>query len=431
MEEALLLARFQFGLNIAFHILFPTITIGLAWLLVVFRIRYERTRDPAWLGTYKLWVKVFALTFAMGVVSGITMSFQFGTNWPGYMNKVGNVAGPLLAYEVLTAFFLEATFLGVMLFGMNKVSGRVHVASAIIVASGTTLSAFWILALNSWMQTPSGHVFDNGVLIAGSWLAVIFNPSFPYRLAHMLLASGITASFLVAGLSAWRLLKAPNDPSALKTLRFGAHIAAVLVPLQVIAGDLHGLNTLKHQPAKVAALEAIWKTEKGAPLTLFGFPNEKEKRTDYAIIVPRAGSLILAHDADAEIKGLDAFKDHPPVAPVFWSFRIMVGVGVLMLLLSWIGTVALRRGRPPSRILLWAFAGFTFSGWVATLAGWMVTEIGRQPWLVTGILRTADAVGEASGAELGASMTGYVLTYGALIISYMVVLTHLSGKGSQ
>jgi len=431
MEEALLLARFQFGLNIAFHILFPTITIGLAWLLVVFRIRYERTRDPAWLGTYKLWVKVFALTFAMGVVSGITMSFQFGTNWPGYMNKVGNVAGPLLAYEVLTAFFLEATFLGVMLFGMNKVSGRVHVASAIIVASGTTLSAFWILALNSWMQTPSGHVFDNGVLIAGSWLAVIFNPSFPYRLAHMLLASGITASFLVAGLSAWRLLKAPNDPSALKTLRFGAHIAAVLVPLQVMVGDLHGLNTLKHQPAKVAALEAIWKTEKGAPLTLFGFPNEKEKRTDYAIIVPRAGSLILAHDADAEIKGLDAFKDHPPVAPVFWSFRIMVGVGVLMLLLSWIGTVALRRGRPPSRILLWTFAGFTFSGWVATLAGWMVTEIGRQPWLVTGILRTADAAGEASGAELGASMTGYVLTYGALLISYMVVLTHLSGKGSQ
>ena len=429
MEEAQLLARFQFGLNIAFHILFPTITIGLAWLLVVFRIRYERTRDPAWLGTYKLWVKVFALTFAMGVVSGITMSFQFGTNWPGYMNKVGNVAGPLLAYEVLTAFFLEATFLGVMLFGMNKVSGRMHVASAIIVAFGTTVSAFWILALNSWMQTPTGHVFENGVLIAGSWLEVIFNPSFPYRLTHMLLASGITASFVVAGLSAWRLLKAPNDPSAAKTLRFGVHIAAVLVPLQVIVGDLHGLNTLKHQPAKVAALEAIWKTERGAALTLFGFPNEKEKRTDYAIMIPKAGSLILAHDADAEIKGLDAFKDHPPVAPVFWSFRIMVGMGVLMLLLSWSGTLILRKRTP--RWLLWAFAGFTFSGWVATLAGWMVTEIGRQPWLVTGILRTADAVGEASGAELGASLTGYVLTYGALIISYMVVLTHLSGKGSQ
>jgi len=357
------------------------------------------------------------------------MSFQFGTNWPGYMNKVGNVAGPLLAYEVLTAFFLEATFLGVMLFGMNKVSGRMHVASAIIVAFGTTVSAFWILALNSWMQTPTGHVFENGVLIAGSWLEVIFNPSFPYRLTHMLLASGITASFVVAGLSAWRLLKAPSDPSAAKTLRFGVHIAAVLVPLQVIVGDLHGLNTLKHQPAKVAALEAIWKTERGAALTLFGFPNEKEKRTDYAIMIPKAGSLILAHDADAEIKGLDAFKDHPPVAPVFWSFRIMVGMGVLMLVLAWTGTLILRKRTP--RWLLWAFAGFTFSGWVATLAGWMVTEIGRQPWLVTGILRTADAAGDVSGAELGASMTGYVLTYGALLLSYMVVLTHLSGKGSQ
>src|SRR5687767_13267014 len=306
MDEALLLARAQFGLNISFHILFPTITIGLAWLLVIFRIRYQRTRDPAWLVTYKLWVKVFALSFAMGVVSGITMSFQFGTNWPGYMNKVGNVAGPLLAYEVLTAFFLEATFLGVMLFGMNRVSGPVHVASSIIVAFGTTVSAFWILALNSWMQTPTGHIYDNGVLIAGSWLAVIFNPSFPYRLTHMLLASGITACFLVAGLSAWRLLRAAADPSAQKTLRFATHVAAVLVPLQVVVGDLHGLNTLEHQPAKIAAVEALWKTERGAALTLFAVVNEEEKRNDYAIEIPKALSLILRHDADAEIKGLDA-----------------------------------------------------------------------------------------------------------------------------
>jgi cytochrome d ubiquinol oxidase subunit I len=431
MEEALLLARIQFGLNIAFHILFPTITIGLAWLLVLFRVRYEKTRDPAWLVTYRLWVKVFALSFAMGVVSGITMSFQFGTNWPGYMNEVGNVAGPLLAYEVLTAFFLEATFLGVMLFGMNRVSGRVHVASGIIVASGTTLSAFWILALNSWMQTPAGHVLEDGVLVAGSWLAVIFNPSFPYRLAHMLLASGITASFLVAGLSAWRLLKAPQDASAQKTLRFAARLAAVLVPIQIVVGDLHGLNTLEHQPAKIAAVEALWKTERGAALTLFGIPNEREKRNDYAIEVPKALSLILKHDREGEVKGLEEFKDHPPVGPVFWAFRVMVAVGVLMLALAWLGAWRLRGGRAPSRPLLWAFAGFTFSGWVATLAGWLVTEIGRQPWLVTGILRTADAVGEASGAELGASLTAYAVTYAALLLSYMVVLTHLAGKGAQ
>src|SRR5688572_5971137 len=304
-DEALLLARIQFGLNIAFHILFPSITIGLAWLLVVFRIRYERTRDPAWLATYKLWVKVFALSFAMGVVSGITMSFQFGTNWPGFMTSVGNIAGPLLAYEVLTAFFLEATFLGVMLFGMDRVSGRVHVASAIIVAAGTTLSAFWILALNSWMQTPTGHVEMDGELIAGSWWAVIFNPSFPYRLTHMLLASAITASFLVAGLSAWRLLKAPQDPSAQKTLRFGAHIAAVLVPIQVVVGDLHGLNTLEHQPEKIAAVEALWKTEKGAGLTLFAVINEEKKRNEYAVVIPKGLSVILKHDPDAVVKGLN------------------------------------------------------------------------------------------------------------------------------
>ena len=429
MDEALLLARVQFGLNIGFHILFPTITIGLAWLLVVFRVRYERTRDPAWLGTYKLWVKVFALSFAMGVVSGITMSFQFGTNWPGFMNKVGNVAGPLLAYEVLTAFFLEATFLGVMLFGMNRVSGRVHVFSTVMVAFGTTMSAFWILALNSWMQTPAGHVYEGNVLVAGSWLAVIFNPSFPYRLTHMLLACGITASFLVAGLSAWRLLKAPQDPSAQKTLRFGAHIAAVLVPLQIVVGDLHGLNTLKHQPAKIAAMEALWQTQRGAPLVLFAVINEKQRRNDFSIEIPKMASLILVHELDGEVKGIGAFKDHPPVAPVFWAFRVMVGMGMLMLALSWIGTWILRKSIP--NWLLWCFAGFTFSGWVATLAGWMVTEIGRQPWLVTGILRTADAVGGASGAELGASLTAYVLTYAVLLVSYVVVLTHLAGKGSS
>ncbi|TMH68265.1 MAG: cytochrome ubiquinol oxidase subunit I [Betaproteobacteria bacterium] len=427
MTEALVLSRVQFGLNIGFHILFPTITIGLAWIVAGFRIRYEMTRDEAWLRTYKLWVKVFALTFAMGVVSGVTMSFQFGTNWPGYMNRVGNIAGPLLAYEVLTAFFLEATFLGVMLFGMQRVSGRVHVASSVIVAFGTTVSAFWILALNSWMQTPAGHTQLGGALVAESWWRVIFNPSFPYRLAHMLLASGITAAFVVAGLSAWRLLAARSDGAALKTLRFGARLAAVLVPLQIFVGDLHGLNTLEHQPAKIAAMEALWHTERGAPLVLFALIDEEHGRNRFAIEVPKGASLILKHSLDGEVKGLSEFADRPPVAPLFLAFRVMVGMGVLMLILAW-GSQFWLKAAPP-RWLLWAFAGFTFAGWVATLAGWLTTEIGRQPWLVTGILRTADAVGPASGAKLGASLTAYAVTYAALLLAYMVTLTHMSRRG--
>ena len=427
LTEALVLSRVQFGLNIGFHILFPTITIGLAWIVAGFGIRYEMTRDEAWLRTYKLWVKVFALTFAMGVVSGVTMSFQFGTNWPGYMNRVGNIAGPLLAYEVLTAFFLEATFLGVMLFGMQRVSGRVHVASSVIVAFGTTVSAFWILALNSWMQTPAGHTQLGGALVAESWWRVIFNPSFPYRLAHMLLASGITAAFVVAGLSAWRLLAARSDGAALKTLRFGARLAAVLVPLQIFVGDLHGLNTLEHQPAKIAAMEALWHTERGAPLVLFALIDEEHGRNRFAIEVPKGASLILKHSLDGEVKGLSEFADRPPVAPLFLAFRVMVGMGVLMLILAW-GSQFWLKASPP-RWLLWAFAGFTFAGWVATLAGWLTTEIGRQPWLVTGILRTADAVGPASGAKLGASLTAYAVTYAALLLAYMVTLTHMSRRG--
>src|SRR6266540_5429186 len=338
LDEALLLARFQFGLNIGFHILFPSITIGLAWIVAYFRVRYQMTRDEAWLRTYKVWVRVFALSFAMGVVSGVTMSFQFGTNWPGYMNRVGNIAGPLLAYEVLTAFFLEATFLGVMLFGMERVSGRVHVASALVVAVGTTVSAFWILALNSWMQTPSGHVMDGGQIIAGDWLQVIFNPSFPYKFTHILLASGLTASFVVAGLSAWRLLHAGEDASARKTLRTGLVLAAALAPLQILVGDLHGLNTLEHQPAKIAAIEAIWKTDKGVPLVLFAVPNEEKRTNDFAVEIPEGASLVLKHDAEAEVQGIDAFvPDAAPVAPVFFAFRVMVGMGVLMLLAAWSG----------------------------------------------------------------------------------------------
>jgi cytochrome bd ubiquinol oxidase subunit I len=432
MDEALLLARTQFGLNIAFHILFPSLTIALCWYLLYFRIRYHRSGDSAWLHTYKLWTKVFALTFAMGVVSGIVMSFQFGTNWPGYMKAVGNIAGPLLAYEVLTAFFLEATFLGVMLFGMNRVPPWMHIGATVLVALGTTLSAFWILALNSWMQTPAGHVYEGGVLIAGDWLKVIFNPSFPYRFTHMLVASGLTASFVIAGLSAWRLLQAAGDKSAGTTLRSAAFVAAILAPLQLFVGDMHGLNTLEHQPAKIAAMEAIWKTGKGVPLVLFAIPNEKTKRNDYAIEVPYGASLILKHEANAELKGLDAFGlDTPPVAPVFFSFRLMVGLGMGMIALAWLGTLLMRKGRAPPRWLLWTFAAFTFSGWIATLAGWMVTEIGRQPWLVTGVLRTSKALGEVPAGELGMSITGYVLSYIAMFVAYIVVLTRMAGKGAE
>ena len=432
MDDPLLLARAQFGLNIAFHILFPSLTIALAWILLGFRIAYHRTGDAGWLATYRLWTKIFALTFAMGVVTGIVMSFQFGTNWPGFMNRVGAIAGPLLGYEVLTAFFLEATFLGVMLFGMNRVPPWAHIGATALVALGTSLSAFWILALNSWMQTPAGHVLDGHQWIAGDWLAVIFNPSFPYRFAHMMIASGLTAAFVVAGLSAWRLLAAPSDALARRTLRVGVLVASALAPLQAVVGDFHGLNTLEHQPAKIAAVEAIWHTEKGVPLVLFAIPNERTRTNDYAIEIPYGASLVLKHDANAQLTGLDAFgKDHPPVAPVFFAFRIMVGIGVAMIAVSWFSAWATRRGAPAPRWLLWTLAGFTFSGWAATLAGWIVTEIGRQPWLVQGVLRTAEAVGEISGAELGASLTGYALTYATLFVAYMVVLTHRAGAGAE
>ncbi|MGE5467930.1 MAG: cytochrome ubiquinol oxidase subunit I [Ignavibacteria bacterium] len=427
MIDATGLARLQFALNIGVHILFPSITIALGWWLVWFRLRYLRGGDDVWLTSYQRWTRVFALSFAVGVVTGVVMSFQFGTNWPNYMNRVGNVAGPFLAYEVLTAFFLEATFLGVMLYGRGRVPEWLHVAATVIVAAGTTLSAFWILALNSWMQTPAGYTFSEGQVIASDWWAAIFNPSFPYRLLHMSIASGVTATFLVAGLSAWRLLHAPDDAAAARTLRAAVLCAAVLVPLQVFVGDRHGLNTLEHQPAKIAAIEALWHTRTHAPMVLFAWPNGRTQRNDFALEVPDGASLILRHSRDAKIQGLDAFApDIPPVPLVFFAFRVMVGMGILMWGLSWWGVHALRGGRSPTRPLLWAFAGLSFAGWVAVVAGWVVTECGRQPWLVTGLLRTADAVGYAGEGQLTWSLTGYALTYAMLLISYIVVLTHLA-----
>jgi cytochrome d ubiquinol oxidase subunit I len=447
--DTLLLSRIQFAANIGFHILFPTINIALCWFLVYFRLRRSAAQDAAtaqgWEEAYYLWTKIFALTFALGVVTGITMSFQFGTNWPGYMERAGNIAGPLLGYEVLTAFFLESTFLGIMLFGRDRVSDRVHLFATLMVAGGTTLSAFWILSLNSWMQTPAGYEIIEGRFYATSWLEVIFNPSFPYRLVHKLLASTLTASFLIAGLSAWQLLRGSGNTGTQHALRAAVLAAAVAIPLQIVAGDQHGLNTLEHQPAKIAAIEGIWHTEKSAPLTLFGWPNEKEQRTDYSLQVPRLASLILAHDVNAELKGLNEFPNaHPPVAPVFWAFRIMVGMGILMLLVSWWCAWTLWRGRrhdrthstqvvaaPFSRWQLRLLAAMTFSGWVSTIAGWCVTEIGRQPFLVYGLLRTADLVGDHPPGMVLSTLIAYLLTYVFLLASYVLVLMYMSTHPAQ
>jgi len=435
--DTLLLSRLQFAANISFHILFPTINIALCWFLVYFRFRRtaaEGTSDAqGWEEAYFLWTKIFALTFALGVVSGITMSFQFGTNWPGYMERAGNIAGPLLGYEVLTAFFLEATFLGIMLFGRNRVSERVHLTATLMVAAGTTLSAFWILSLNSWMQTPAGFEIINGQFHATSWLEVIFNPSFPYRLTHKLLASTLTAAFLIAGLSAWQLLRATANHGTRLALRSAVIAAAIAIPLQIIAGDMHGLNTLEHQPAKIAAIEGIWHTEKGAPLTLFGIPNEEEGRTDFAIQVPKMASLILAHDADATLKGLNEFPGaHPPVAPVFWSFRVMVGMGMLMLAVSWWCALAfVRRRRDLSPWQLRALAAMTFSGWVSTLAGWYVTEVGRQPFLVYGLLRTADLVAPHPPPIVLTTLLAYVAVYVFLLAAYVRVLMYMAAHPAK
>lgn len=431
--DALLLARMQFAANITFHILFPTITIALGWALLFFRLRWLKTQDAAWLGAYRFWTKVFALTFALGVVSGIVMSFQFGTNWPGFMERAGNVAGPLLGYEVLTAFFLEATFLGIMLFGHGRVSERVHLLATFLVAFGTTMSAFWILALNSWMQTPAGVELRGGEFFVTSWLEVIFNPSFPYRLVHVLLASGLTVAFLVAGVSAWQVLRGKQNASTPKALRFGLTLGAVLIPLQILAGDLHGLNTLQHQPAKLAAMEGVWETERGAPLLLFAVPDEQARENRYAIGIPKGASLILKHDPEGEIRGLNEFKGaHPPVAPVFFGFRIMVGVGLLMLAFSWAGLLLYRRrGWVAERLprpLLYGLAGMAFSGWVATVAGWYVTEIGRQPFIVYGLLRTADVASNVPSPYIAFTLAMYVTLYLALLVSYVAVMLHMAGK---
>ncbi|MEO0669671.1 MAG: cytochrome ubiquinol oxidase subunit I [Pseudomonadota bacterium] len=437
--DTLLLSRIQFGANISFHILFPTITIALGWVLLFFKLRFNATGDGKWMEAYGFWVKVFALSFAMGVVSGITMSFQFGTNWPGFMETVGNIAGPLLAYEIMTAFFLEAVFLGIMLFGFSRVPGWLHTLSTFLVAFGTSMSAFWIIVLNSWMHTPQGYEMVDGVAFATNWLEIIFNPSMPYRFTHMMLASGLTVAFLIAGLSAFRWLLGDRSGGVRATLKTGVYMGALLIPVQIFMGDLHGLNTLEYQPQKVAAMEGNWETGPNVPLLLFAIPDEETRSNRMEVGIPNMASIILKHKADGVVPGLNGFVTaegevlHPPVAPVFWSFRIMVGTGFAMLALSWFAAfMMLRRGRGAEgvpKLALYAMVPMAFSGWVATLAGWYTTEIGRQPWLVQGVLTTEQAVADVPAPFVGITLAAYLSIYVLLLGAYIAVLFYLARKG--
>ena len=430
--DPVVLARIQFAANMTFHILFPTISISMGWVLLFFKTRFAATGQAHWMDAYQFWVKIFALTFALGVVSGITMSFQFGTNWPGFMNTVGNVAGPLLAYEVLTAFFLEATMLGIMLFGRGRVSERVHTWATFLVAFGTTMSAFWILALNSWMHTPAGFVMVDGKAQVTSWFEVIFNPSFPYRFSHMMIASGLTVAFLLAGVSAFRWLKRDRGLDVNAALRTGIYMAAFLIPVQILVGDMHGVNTLEHQPAKIAAMEGIWKTQRGAPAVLFALPDAATKSNRFEIAIPKLASGYLTHDFNGEVKGIDAFgSEHPPVAPVFFAFRIMVGVGMLMLAVSWFSVWQTRRGHALKPWLARVLVAMTFAGWVALIAGWYVTEIGRQPWLVSGVLTAAQAASKVPASNILATLVLYLTLYVALLVAYVSVVFHLATKAAK
>ena len=426
--DPVVLARLQFAANVTFHILFPTISIAMGWFLLFFKTRFVATGEKHWMDAYQFWIKIFALTFALGVVSGITMSFQFGTNWPGFMNTVGNVAGPLLAYEVLTAFFLEATFLGIMLFGRGRVSEGVHTLATWLVALGTTASAFWILALNSWMHTPAGYEMINGQAHVTSWFEVIFNPSFPYRMTHMLLASGLTGSFLLAGISAYRWLKKDRARDVMAALRTGVFVAAALIPVQILVGDMHGLNTLHYQPAKLAAMEGIWETQQGVPAVLFAIPDQATQSNKFEIAIPKLASFYLTHDWNGEVKGIKDFAEHPPVGPVFWAFRIMVGVGLLMLAVSWFASYELKVKNTLSKRTAMVLVTMTFAGWVALVSGWYVTEIGRQPWLVYGVLTTAQAASQVPAGNIALSLAMYLTLYAALLSAYVSVVFYLAKK---
>lgn len=428
-----ILSRIQFAFTISFHIIFPSFTIGLASWLAVLEGLYLKTNQPIYKEIYRFWVKIFAISFGMGVVSGIFMSYQFGTNWSVFSDKVGSVIGPLMGYEVLTAFFLEASFLGIMLFGWDRVSRKMHFASTIIVALGTLLSAFWILSANSWMQTPVGHqIGEDGLFHTASWLSVIFNPSFPYRFFHMLIASYLTTAFVVAGVGAWYLLRHKFIHHARIMLAMAMLMAVFVTPVQLFIGDMHGLNTLEHQPAKVMAMEGIWETEKGAGLKLFGWPDEKTETTKYSIEIPKLGSLILTHKLDGELVGLKNWPadERPPVAIVFWSFRVMVGIGLLMMLTGVFAVWLFFKKHlfTTPWFQRWCLM-LTPAGFIAILAGWFVTEIGRQPYLVYGLLRTKDMISPVDPQFVAITLITFIVAYAFIFGAAIYYIFNLISKG--
>ena len=431
--EPVLLARIQFAFTVAFHIVFPAFTIGLASWLAVVEWRWLKTGNDIYQEVYRMWVKIFAVTFGMGVVSGVVMSFQFGTNWSVFSDKVGNIFGPLLGFEVLTAFFLEASFLGIMLFGWNRVSRKMHFASTIIVACGTLISAFWILSANSWMQTPQGfRLGEHGLLYPTNWWQVIFNPSFPYRFMHMVTAAYLTTAFVVGGIGAFYLWRKLHVGHARVMFGMAMIMAIFVAPLQLVIGDLHGLNTLKHQPAKVSAIEGIWQTERGAALRLFGWPDQQQEETKYAIEIPKLSSLILTHSLNGEVKGLKEWpkEDRPPVVWVFWSFRLMVGVGVLMILTGIMAAILFFRKKlfDTRWFQYWCMA-LTPAGFIAVIAGWCVTEIGRQPYVAYGVIRTGQSVSPVAGPHVALSLLAFIVTYIFIFGAGSYYILRLIGKG--
>ena len=430
--DALTLARLQFAFTISFHIIFPAISIGLASYLAVLEGLWYFTGRVVFLDLFNYWKKIFAVAFGMGVVSGIVMSYQFGTNWSVFSDKAGPVIGPLMGYEVLTAFFLEAGFLGVMLFGLSRVGPRLHFLATLMVALGTFISAFWILSVNSWMQTPAGYAINEvGQFVPADWVAVIFNPSFPYRLVHMLLAAYLSTAFIVGGTGALHLLRDATLPASRIMFSMAMWMAAIVAPLQIVAGDLHGLNTLEHQPAKVAAMEGHFETHAGAPLILFGWPDMEQERTRYAVEVPKLGSLILTHDWNGTVRGLKEWprEDRPNATIVFWSFRVMVGAGLAMLAVgAWSLALRARKRLYDQPWLLRASVALSPIGIVAVIAGWITTEVGRQPYTVYGLLRTTDSASSIDAAAVGASLAAFAIVYFAVFGAGAFYMLRLMGK---